>query len=139
MKARHQAPGQPIQSVASIKTQFDPGKPFADQAQAIVDSVGLSPYEWQTAPVLLNPPSLSIIACVLLAELHGRMGYFPPVLRLRPMAVLRRQQTVSLPGCWAAHQKFRCIWTGSATGWRPMRSQPMAALPARWTALLTVC
>ncbi|MCS7301391.1 MAG: CRISPR-associated protein Csx15 [Fimbriimonadales bacterium] len=26
-----------------------------------------------------------MIAATLLAELHGRMGYFPPVLRLRPV------------------------------------------------------
>jgi len=32
----------------------------------------------------LNLPSLNFIAALLLAELHGRMGYFPPILRLRP-------------------------------------------------------
>jgi hypothetical protein len=31
-------------------------------------------------------PSLSIIAATLLAELHGRMGYFPTVVRMRPVA-----------------------------------------------------
>ena len=35
---------------------------------------------------LINPPGLSPIACLVLAELHGRMGYFPPILRLRPIA-----------------------------------------------------
>ena len=31
-------------------------------------------------------PSLNFIAALLLAELHGRMGYFPPVARTRPAA-----------------------------------------------------
>lgn len=31
-------------------------------------------------------PSLNFIAAVLLAELHGRMGYFPTIVRLRPVA-----------------------------------------------------
>jgi hypothetical protein len=30
-------------------------------------------------------PSLNFIAALLLAELHGRMGYFPPVVRTRPV------------------------------------------------------
>jgi hypothetical protein len=36
--------------------------------------------------MLANPPSLNVIAVTLLAELHGRMGYFPPVVRLLPVA-----------------------------------------------------
>jgi len=31
-------------------------------------------------------PSLNYAAAVLLAELHGRMGHFPAILRLRPIA-----------------------------------------------------
>lgn len=31
-------------------------------------------------------PSLNFIAGLLLAELHGRMGYFPPIVRTRPVA-----------------------------------------------------
>jgi hypothetical protein len=34
---------------------------------------------------LINPPSLNFVAIALLAELHGRMGYFPACLRLRPV------------------------------------------------------
>jgi hypothetical protein len=50
-----------------------------------VDSVGLSPEAWQTERLLINPPSHNLIAVTLLAELHGRMGYFPACLRLRPI------------------------------------------------------
>jgi len=32
----------------------------------------------------VNLPSLTPIAGLLLAELHGRAGYFPAVVRLRP-------------------------------------------------------
>jgi hypothetical protein len=35
--------------------------------------------------VLINLPALNYSAALLLAELHGRMGYFPPCLRLRPV------------------------------------------------------
>lgn len=69
-----------------IAAQFDPQQPFAPQAAALADAAGLSPAQWQTEPLLVNLPSLNQIAACLLAELHGRMGYFPSVIRLRPLA-----------------------------------------------------
>lgn len=48
-----------------------------------MDQVGLSSVEWQTTPILLNLPTLNVIAGTVLAELHGRMGHFPPIVRLR--------------------------------------------------------
>ena len=77
--------GREIERVIDIKTQFDPDQPFAEQARQVVDAVGLSSEQWQTALLLINLPSLSVIAALVLAELHGRCGYFPAVLRLKPM------------------------------------------------------
>lgn len=77
---------EPIIQTRDILTQLDPAQPFTQQVIALVESVGLTPAEWQTLPLLINPPSLNIIAVNLLAELHGRMGYFPAVLRLRSVA-----------------------------------------------------
>ena len=76
---------QQVERVMDIPAQFDHEQPFAGQVRELVDGVGLSPEQWQTTPLLINPPSLSLIAATLLAELHGRMGYFPAVLRLRPV------------------------------------------------------
>ncbi|MCS6846984.1 MAG: CRISPR-associated protein Csx15, partial [Anaerolineae bacterium] len=45
--------------------------------------IGLTPQQWQTERILVNLPSLNFIAACLLAELHGRMGYFPTIVRLR--------------------------------------------------------
>ena len=50
----------------------------------MVDSVMLTAEEWQTLPIIINPPSLNHSAIMLMAELHGRMGRFPTVLRIRP-------------------------------------------------------
>ena len=77
--------GQPLARIVSVPTQFDSARSFTDQAQALVGAAGLTSDEWQTLPLLLNLPSLSVIAALLLAELHGRCGYFPAVLRLRPV------------------------------------------------------
>ena len=77
--------GQPIERVNELRCQIDPQPPLLPQVTALVEAAGLSPEEWQTAPLLINPPSLNYIAVVLLAELHGRCGYFPAMLRLRPV------------------------------------------------------
>jgi hypothetical protein len=78
--------GQPITRLIERLAQFDLQQPFAEQATALVDSLGLQPAEWQTAPLLVNLPSLNFGAAAVLAELHGRCGYFPPLVRLRPAA-----------------------------------------------------
>jgi|SRR5579884_1702901 len=78
--------GQKVERVLEVKTHFDPARPFAEQAHALVETAGLMAVEWQTQPLLINLPSLNVIAAVLLAELHGRMGYFPVVSRLRPIS-----------------------------------------------------
>lgn len=77
---------QPITRPVELMAQFDLERPFAEQATALVDSLGLAPAEWQTTPLLVSLPSLNFGAAAVLAELHGRCGYFPPVVRLRLVA-----------------------------------------------------
>ncbi len=77
--------GQKVERVVEVHSQLDPQQPLVPQAVALADHAGLSPAEWQTLPLLVNPPSLNFIAVVLLAELHGRCGYFPAHLRMRPV------------------------------------------------------
>ena len=59
-------------------------RPFCRSWSSLLDKLSLSAEALQTEAILVNLPSLNFIAALLLAELHGRMGYFPPVLRLRP-------------------------------------------------------
>lgn len=70
-------------TVKNVKANFDTRVPFVKQARALVDEVELTPTAWQSEQLLLNLPSLNYITALMLAELHGRMGYFPTVLRLR--------------------------------------------------------
>lgn len=85
LRAIEQITGSPIERVLDAPAQFDHTQPFAAQVTALVDGLGLSPVEWQTAQIVVNPPALNAIAVTLLAEMHGRMGYFPPVVRLKPV------------------------------------------------------
>jgi len=78
--------GDAIAREIDLKVQFDAAQPFGPQLAALLAQVPLSAHAWQTEPLLINPPSLNFIALLLLAELHGRMGYFAPCVRLRPVA-----------------------------------------------------
>ncbi|MBI3243455.1 MAG: hypothetical protein HYZ49_14315 [Chloroflexi bacterium] len=77
--------GQTVERVIAAPAQFDHQQPFEQQLAALMAQIELSPDEWQTASIVVNPPSLNFITALVLAELHGRMGYFPPVARLRPV------------------------------------------------------
>jgi hypothetical protein len=78
--------GQDIERVVVVPTQFDHAQAFDEQIRELLATVPLSLEQWQTTPLLINPPSLAPITAVLLAEIHGRSGYFPTIVRLRPMA-----------------------------------------------------
>jgi len=76
---------QKMESIHNLRVQFDNDQPYTPQVRALADSIPLSSSMLQTARILVNPPALSFITALLLAELHGRMGFFPPIIRLRPV------------------------------------------------------
>lgn len=78
--------GETVETVIPLAVQFDNDQPFLEQLQALMEQLPLSAERLQTASILVNPPALNFITALLLAELHGRMGYFPPIIRLRPVS-----------------------------------------------------
>lgn len=101
--------GQAMVRVFDIPTQFDEQQPFVAQLAALLDAVDLTPTAWQNEPILVVLPSLNFIAALLLAELHGRMGYFPTVVRTRPVAdsVPRRYEVAELLDLQAVRERAR--------------------------------
>jgi hypothetical protein len=77
--------GQAVERIVEIGSQIDSQQPLVEQVVTRVEQVGFSMNEWQTTPFLLNPPALNYISLALVAELHGRCGYFPAMIRLRPV------------------------------------------------------
>jgi hypothetical protein len=73
-----------VDEIRTIPVQINQDEPLEPQITAIVDTVGLTSEEWQTRPLLINPPGYAPAAFVLLAELHGRIGHFPTLIRLSP-------------------------------------------------------
>jgi hypothetical protein len=77
---------QTIDQMITVPVQFDNDQPYLPQLEALIAQLTLSVEQWQNEPILVNPPSLNFITALLLAELHGRMGYFPSITRLRPVS-----------------------------------------------------
>lgn len=69
-----------VAEVRDIPVRINERKRLGPQIISIVDTVGLTSQEWQTLPLLINPPGYAPAAFVLLAELHGRIGHFPSLI-----------------------------------------------------------
>jgi hypothetical protein len=78
------------EGIMQVSPQLDDTRLFTEQACRVVDSVNLSPAEWQTAALMVNLPGMHISTALVLTEIHGRIGYLPVVLRLNhvPYGVL---------------------------------------------------
>jgi hypothetical protein len=77
--------GREVERIIAVPTHLDHERPFDEQVRELLTTVPLTPEQWQTTPMIINPPSLAPITAVLLAEIHGRSGFFPTILRLRPV------------------------------------------------------
>lgn len=76
---------QSVDEVIEVPSQIEPKNPLAPQIEAMLASTMLSKDEWRTLPLLINLPALNYSAALMLTYLHGWLGYFPAVLRLRPV------------------------------------------------------
>ncbi len=104
-----QLTGQKIERLIDLPVQFNNDLPFVPQLEALMAQVPLTPVEYQSAPLLVNLPALNFIAGLLLAELHGRMGYFPPILRtrLQPESLPPRYEVAEILNLQAVRERSR--------------------------------
>lgn len=73
-----------VAKVCDVPCQLDNSAEFSPQIRTLLDGITLTSNEWQAQRILIVPPGYAPAAAVLLAELHGRMGYFPSIVRIRP-------------------------------------------------------
>ena len=73
-----------ITRLIDVRCQFDNSAEFEPQIRQLVGGIDLSSPQWQSQHVLIVPPGYAPATSVLLAELHGRMGHFPSLVRIRP-------------------------------------------------------
>lgn len=80
LQARLGAPVEERRFTVQVPAQMS----LAQAAWNLVDQVGLDGTAWQGRPILIVVPGLAPLAACLLAELHGRCGYFPACVVIRP-------------------------------------------------------
>ncbi len=83
--------------VHQVDVHIDRTISVTEHAVRIVDAVPLNAEQWQTASLAIIPPGLAVLACTVLAEIHGRAGYFVPLVVMRPV-------TQSVPPRFEFHQ-----------------------------------
>lgn len=100
--------GSTISAIHAIEVQIRELEPLEAQIRTLIDALPLSPDEWQTLPLLVNPPGYAPAAFVLLAELHGRIGHFPSLIRLRPRAgAITRYEVAELMNLQGIRERAR--------------------------------
>jgi hypothetical protein len=109
--------GVPVDRVLDLAGQLDPAEPFAAQVRRLFDRARLGRAEWQTLPLVVHLPGLSAAAALVLAELHGRTGSFPPVLRLRRVDALNRYEVAEVVELQAIREAAR--WTRATPAEEP--------------------
>lgn len=69
-------PGAPV--------QFPAERLLDESVTDVLDSAGLTLDQWTSLSIIVNLPGLAPAASAIIAEIHGRTGHFPHVIRLTP-------------------------------------------------------
>lgn len=78
--------GHRVERIIEVRVQLDLAVPLAPQVAKVIDATGLTPEQWESEAIVVNPPSLSYAAATIISELHGRMGHFPTILCVAPVS-----------------------------------------------------
>lgn len=74
----------PIESIIDISTLINEDEPLELQIATLIDAADQSSPGWPNRDILINPPGYAPAALLLLAVIHGRIGHFPTLIRMRP-------------------------------------------------------
>lgn len=77
--------GRTAERVVDIAIQIDQTAALRSQTVEAANRAGLTSTEWQTALMLVNLPGYSPVAACLLAEIEGRRGNLPSIIKTRPV------------------------------------------------------
>lgn len=73
----------PVDDVIQIPTTMDESQAFRPQLCDLISAAKISSESLQRGEYIINLPGFAPASAVLIAELHGRMGHFPTIIRLK--------------------------------------------------------
>lgn len=72
-----------VLEIIELPVFFDESKPLGSQIRELLENAGVSKQDLQCGMYIINLPGFSPGAAVTLAELHGIMGHFPTIIRMK--------------------------------------------------------
>jgi len=75
--------GRPIAGIIDIQTQLDESHCFNSQVCGLITKANIKPESLQHGDYIVNLPGFAPAAAVVVGELHGRMGHFPTIIRMK--------------------------------------------------------
>jgi len=75
-----------ISRVIHQRVEFNHDESFSTQAHRLVEDLRLPVEAWSERSAVLILPGLSAAAAAVLADIHGRCGGFPGIIRLKPVS-----------------------------------------------------
>jgi hypothetical protein len=75
--------GQEEVQLIETSVKYDDEIRFEVQTSMMLESLGLTSEKWQSSSLLLILPGYAPASACILAEIHGRLGYFPSLVRMR--------------------------------------------------------
>lgn len=87
-----------IDRVVNFNFRIDDDRLIQPQFNAAMESFPLSDDELRNEPIAIVLPGQNYLTALILVELHARMAYFPPILRVRlqPYGLPPRFEVVEL-------------------------------------------
>jgi len=80
--------GAPPEQIITVPVQLNlagTDDELLGQIAQLLEQVNLTPLQWYQEDIVINLPRHNLVTALVLARLHGLMGYWPPVLRMRPV------------------------------------------------------
>lgn len=68
-----------------IPIQFNHAESFPTQWETAFAATGPTEREWKTEKFIVVLPAFNYVAALASSELLGRMGYFPSIVRMKPV------------------------------------------------------
>ena len=78
-----------VLEIIELPAFFDESKPLGSQIRELLENAGISKQDLQCGMYVINLPGFSPGAAVTLAELHGIMGHFPTIIRMKRESQIR--------------------------------------------------
>lgn len=73
--------GRKARRVVDLGHAFSETEPLAPQVRALLDTLGFTSSDWQKQSIVVNLPADSVASTLIVADIAGRRGRTPSVIR----------------------------------------------------------